>query len=161
MQQVSRSVVAFYGVDLVAQARPRARWPKVIGVISIVLSAVFLVHQCFRVGLWLQTTDASRVIFAVLGMFLQFVLLAGGFLLGKRRAVGVTLHVAWAWITIALVGLVAMLTLVGYGDAAPHAREKMLPTVILVAASSGVMAIYPVFLLIWMSRRFVKREILT
>ena len=86
--------------------------------------------------------------------------LAGGFLLGKRRAGGVTLHVVWAWIMIALVGLAFMLALVAYGDATVAERARMSPTVILILVSSVVMAIYPTFLLIWMSRRFVRREML-
>lgn len=151
--------------------RPSA-WPKVIGIISLVFSGLGLV--CGPLGKAANIVNpASREVYAMfpdwfrtwetvsmlVGIGTCILLLAGGILLLRRRALARALHLAYGalGVVITLVNAAVMVSLFSHpGDLPAPLRAAMVSSAVV-----GVLAgmAYPVFLLVWFLRPRIAAEV--
>jgi len=146
-------------------------WPKVIGIISIVLASLGLI--CTPISLlvsmrganaeealkffpdwWLAYTTVSCVV----GVLQAILLLAAGIVVLLKRPAGRVLHLVYAVIAIVL----------GIASSAIGATSILtadMPAPIKIGAAAGVFIgvlvgmIYPVFLLIWFLRPKIRDQV--
>ncbi len=172
-----------------APALTLARWPKVVGTIGVVLGGVMFVDKADDLLLvplmwagdsrrWLFGPEIGELVartmpralwlafYILLGMALGLLLLVGSLRLRRRIPSGVNLCRAWAWLSIVWLaaGLAVALWWLGrYGDemarlTGPDWQMTVLSQILLVLI---LLLVYPVFLLVWLSRAPVKEEYLT
>jgi len=152
----------------------RSRWPTAIGVISTILGAlgvlcapVSLLMKLVKPGMMRQDPMLGRmpewfrsyqICSDLVGIVMWAFLLIAGIRLLKRRSVGRSLHIAYAWIGVAL-------TIVGTAVMAYATSSVDLPpgfmTLFAVSIALGVALglAYPIFLLVWFSRPKIRQEV--
>ena len=153
----------------------RPIWPAVIGVLSMVhagyamlscvMAAVYFIDAVLTGGVSLSWQEMfsqrqfSLVIYmgnAALAAAWGALLMVGGYLLTRRRTVAVTLLVVWAILEILIQAGVANLAIAGMSySLSPESLRRM---AISYGARSVRQIVYPVFLLIWFSRREIRRQ---
>jgi hypothetical protein len=151
-------------------------WPKVIGIISIVLAGLGLI--CTPIGL--ATRQAAgpagaeamagapawyatyQVVSALAGIVVAALLLVAGILLCKRRPAGRTMHIAYAIlnIVVAVGNVIAAVTAASNIDTGPNEAALFVPVLIGGMVVGLVIGLaYPVFLLVWFTRTKVRDEV--
>jgi hypothetical protein len=185
--------------DFAEEATP-TKWPKVIGVISLVYALGGLLCQVTGFA-WLLLSDwlmrmggmdlelppVIRIVGAastVLGFCLGVVLLFGALNLLRRRRKGVKLHKTWAMLRIVLLvvglgaGMVMLPAQIEFQRAALEANNKRMreagrsdlvqefdretvwrQSVISTGVMNGLVAVYPVFIVFYLSRKKIDQEI--
>jgi hypothetical protein len=146
-------------------------WPKVIGIISIVLASLGLI--CTPIS-WLTTTFVTHAhevmkvfpewwstyttVSSVVGIFMALILLGAGITTLMRRGIGRSLHLVYgaAGILIAIGNVVVIaMTLLGAEMEGPM-RVAFIGGIV-VGVPLGM--IYPVFLIIWFLRSKIRQEV--
>jgi hypothetical protein len=152
---------------------PGTLWPRVIGVLSIVLagqSMLGLVGALIQVILALVTGQGGFG--ALLGRFgwgavyalnvvgmpaLSVVLMVGGFLLYRRHRLGARLHVIYAIPAILLVGILPVAYI---GLLVPQmGQQAAVFAIVSTIWGATTRGIYPVFLLVWFSKANIRRQV--
>ena len=87
------------------------------------------------------------------------VLIAGGVLLLRRRAVAKKMLLIWATVQLVNQTVWAVVLLTAYLDLPPRLQAGLARQVKVTLLALGGMALYAVLMLIWMTRRFVRREL--
>jgi len=168
---------------------PRTSWPTAVGVIGIILGALGLLGGCCGVVYpfaWpayvnfikqqpnvppevIQQLEASTpplmwsVASGVIGLVLAVMLLLGSIKVMRRRIEGVSLCRIWAWIQIpwAIIAIVANIVI----QAQMMAKLQNVPTggavgPIIGGACGVIFGLgFPIFIVVWFSRKRVKDEI--
>ncbi len=141
-------------------------WPKVIGIISIILASLGLVFTPLnlanpaqkeileRLPSWFSTYSTFSTL---AGAVIMVLLLAAGILLFNRRPAGRTLHVAYALVTVVLGLIGLMVVLFGDMSGLPDAMRILFRVGAIVGWAFGM--IYPVFLLVWFFRRKIRDQV--
>jgi len=161
---------------------PRSAWPKVVGVISIVLGCLC---TCVSLGgmamkgmqfaspgmaqpqvnlpPWMEVWS---IIQTILSLILSALLVTGGILLLKRRPVSRPLHLIYALgdIVISVFGLLVSVPVLRQVFAQTNTGAAPKGAMVAVGIISGVVGAtialaWPVFLLIWFCRRKIVREV--
>jgi hypothetical protein len=142
------------------QRRQRQLWPTIIGSVSLVMACLDLLSVLLTLMVW-GGAGVMMIIVFVPRLIAAAMLLGGGGLLIRRRPLGKVLLVVWAKISLAFLALGAAILAFGLGALADqNARgqvsllEVILICVLLLAAAGA----YPVFLLIWLNRARVERD---
>ena len=151
---------------------PGTLWPRVIGVLSIVLAGQSMLRL---LGLMIQVTIALLTgqggFGSLLGGFgwstiyalnavgmpaLGVVLMVGGFLLYRRHRVGARLHVIYAIPAILLAGAFPVAYIGMWG---PRWGPQSLFAISGAVWGATTTGIYPVFLLVWFGRANIRRQV--
>lgn len=143
----------------IPRKRPRPTWPLVIGIISVVVSIVCLIMRLVSLSIQWKSGSIGPFIHGFLSASLDLVLLAGGILLINRKPAGKKLHVFWSFLSLFGVGALVVLLVIWYGDSTAIERQNYGREMICLGIGSVILAAYPVFLLIWLSRRFIERDL--
>ncbi len=139
-------------------AAPRPRWAIPIGLISLAWGSLRVLEVSSSYLLMMHHGASFRIHHAVLDrFFLPVLLIVAGILLLRGRPLATPLHVVFAWLTV-----IYSLSVCGY-----HAVQwsltagKATGTVELIAiVGTNLLTVsYPVFLLIWFSRRKIKTDL--
>ena len=162
-------------VDLAAatRARPRPKWPTVIGVLSIVLGAPSLLGLVLSFctfldsggGPVLELARLSGLVLAVnvgLGLWWfgsAFLLFLGGIRLIQRRSSGRTLHLFYAWFAVSLIGAYAATWLVSVLTCAPDSRIALAGAAWQSIRPWLPLILYPAFLIFWFMRPRIKQQV--
>jgi hypothetical protein len=167
-----------YGYDY-APPLPQTKWPKVIGIIAIVLASLALfgglcgiVQQVagdfwptpdsdpFELPPWWETYGLVN---QLVGFAVAAVLLAGGIMLVRRRPAARPLLLGYsAFVIILTVAngfltylLIAQLT----ADGAPQELVRTMSVAVVIGSILGLA--WPMFLIIWLMRRPIRDEVAT
>ena len=133
------------GITLYPSRGKRPNWPLVIGINSCVVACVLLLYRFFICSMALKATWLALL----LGTLLDVILLAGAIAMIQRKDIGRSLHIIWAAISLIPMSLYLVLAISVLRDI------KMLLAVAVVIL---FMAVYPIFILIWMTRRRARRD---
>jgi hypothetical protein len=146
-------------------------WPKVIGIISVVLASLGLV--CTPISLFLGMRGANAeealkyfpdwwlaytTVSCIVGILQAILLLAAGIVVLLKRPAGRVLHLVYAVITIVLGMASSAIGATGLVTADMPAPIKIS---VAVGVFIGVLVgmIYPVFLLIWFLRPRIRDQV--
>jgi hypothetical protein len=170
-----------------APASPPTRWPRVLGTLGIILGALSILDQLDDLVLmpmlrspssWnrLVGPDLGEEIVrwmpppawltasALLGIALGALLLVGSLRLRRRRRSGASLTRTWAWLAIAwLVVEIAtswawLARYAGELDDLSSAAWRV-PAALGIVIAFALLAVYPIFLLIWFARTPIQSEV--
>ncbi|MCX5685507.1 MAG: hypothetical protein NT049_17765 [Planctomycetota bacterium] len=151
-------------------AAPRSKWPKVIGIISIVLASLAII--CTPASLAMQKLDPNQrhvfeqlpgwfniymTVSGVLGVLVGVLFLAAGITLVLRKPAARPLHLVYACLAI-IMCLVGIFVSVAAFSGAPVEGSMKAGMVAGFACSLPLGLAYPVFLLIWFLRGSIARE---
>ncbi len=140
----------------------RSSWPTVIGVISLVLAGLIVIKFAWSTIMLLKIISDSDAISlpwvvvavqCIVVLVTQALLLTAGVFTMMRKSVGRILHLIWAGIRLAF-GLISLsLTMRAVAGTAP-------PNDLIWYLLEGALLLsYPVFLLIWFSRKKIRNEV--
>jgi hypothetical protein len=156
----------------------RPKWPKVIGIISIVWASLGLFCTCISIPMNVMNPNAQQAMDAfpswwpayqvgsgVAWMALNALLLVAGINLVRYRPSGATLHPVYAVISLVIsvvnmaITVPAMTTAMEKLAQGPTA-EVVKPMMIVGAVVGFAFSLaYPVFVLIWFARGQVRRQV--
>lgn len=146
------------------RAKDHRRWLRTIAVVAIINGSLFMLGHILYLALVAHQPTMTGIFWAL--AFLAFagacassVLIAGGVLLLRRYPVAKKLLVIWATVQLINQAFWIGLLLVAYLDLPHHLQAKLAPQVKVTLFALGGTALYAVLMLIWMSRRFVRREL--
>ena len=172
-------------VSAAAPPSGKSTWSKVIGIISIVFGGLGLLCQsvsmtinaftksvAYRQGAynarpeWFST---YLIVSSVVGIVVSVLLLSGGICLLRRRRSGRSLHVTYGILAIATTIITQIISvvfiyppmfhsLVGSNVAEIGEKAGTIGGIIFGAVYSLA---YPIFLLVWFSRKRIKQEVAT
>jgi hypothetical protein len=166
---------------------PATRWPRILGTLGIILGALsildklddLLLAPMFRSASWwsqLVGPDLGEKIVGwmpppawlaastLIGIVLGCLLLVGSLRLRQRRRSGASLTRTWAWLAIAwLVVEIAtssawLARYTGQLDDLSSAAWQV-PAALGIVITFALLAVYPVFLLIWFDRTPIQSEV--
>ena len=148
-------------LDIISGARTRdhGRWLRTIAVVAIINGSILMLAHVFYLALLAHGPIIAGMFWPFAGACVACVLTAGGVLLLRRRPVGRKLLVTWATVQLINQTLWATLILAYYLDLPDHVQARLAAHVKITLLVMGGMAIYAVLMLIWMTRRFVRREL--
>lgn len=173
---------AAYPVAYAPYVKPSA-WPKVIGIISIVIGGLGLLQQAGGLVAslamggasttppgWPQWAQAYSMAAGVAMMAASGLLIAAGVQLVRRRPVARTLHLVYglAKVLIAIVALAVglhltrlMLAEMTASASPPPGVGGMMEAMVIVGVVIGFLigVAYPVFLFIWFSRKKIRQQV--
>jgi len=174
----------FYGQPYYYAPQQESSWPKVVGVISIVLAGLGLTGRLvgafgnaiasrlrtMRWGGAMQPANLPdwwatwQIAGVLLGVLLQGLLLIAGVLLLKRQAAARALHLAYAPLAIVLAVAGMAITYPVMRSAFEQTGLQQMPAIgpAIVASVIGGMIFslaYPVFLLVWFLRGRIADEV--
>jgi hypothetical protein len=166
-------------------AMPRTHWPAALGVIGIVIAALSVFDEAgelIRLFTW-DEADWARifgaetarliehmapplgfmVVSAVINLELAVLLFVGSILLLRRQRAGVSCCRAWAWIVLPWLVVQLVLVLTWLRDLLPQLlAPELMPSQATVSGAVifgfMIVAIYPVFLLVWFARPRIRAE---
>lgn len=168
-------------------APPASRWPRVLGTLGLAVGVLMVIDQlgdllflpllhsdawwrglveerlAHQIADWLPPT-AWWVTSRIAGLLLGALLLAAAWRLRRRRRSGASWCNAWAWLALAWLAVEAGLSLSWLYR---HLDEllELAPgtpagtTVVATLSAYGALAIFPVCLLLWLSREESRRQI--
>jgi hypothetical protein len=146
------------------RAKDHRRWLRTIAVVAVINGSVFMLGHVLYLAVLAHQPAMTGILWAL--AFLAFagacvtsVLIAGGVLLLRRHPVAKKLLVTWATIQLINQTFWIGLLLMVYLDLPLHLQAKLAPQVKVTLFALGGIALYAVLMLIWMSRRFVRREL--
>ncbi len=158
-----------------APPEKKPAWPIAIGIISIVLGSLMLICVPISMGINAYNPEAAAtqeqfpewsqtysIISSLISMGLAVLLLVGGILLIRRRAVARPLHLLYAVVTVlmAVVGTVVFFSVI-----LPSVDTADLPRGTAIGMKFGAVVgtflnvAYPVFLLIWFLRGTIRDQV--
>ena len=148
------------GLDAVSGARTKdpARWVRTIAIIAVVNGSIIGLGQLAYIA-WVAHDPLTLGVAAGLrSLCVTSLLIAGGVLLLLRRRIGRLLLIIWAVIClISQVGW-SLFILADYADLPGHLKAAEGSRMAIRIGVSGGLALYAILVLIWMTRRFVERE---
>lgn len=153
-------------LDIVSgvRAKDHGRWLRVIAVVAIINGSLFMLGHVFYLALVAHQPTMTGIFWAL--AFLAFagacvtsLLIAGGVLLLRRRPVARKLLVIWATVQLINQAFWGGLLLAAYLDYPHDLKARLAPRVTVTLCVLGATALYAVLMLIWMTRRFVRREL--
>jgi hypothetical protein len=170
-----------------AERRP-ARWPGVLGVIGIILAVLCLwdeLNELIRLFTWneedwvrLLGAETARLVqefapplgFAVasalINIELSILLFIGSVLLIRRSRAGVSCCRVWAWLVLPWLAIQLVLVLTWMRDhlsglLQPAWQVQEATIVLWTVFAFFVIAIFPIFVLVWFARPGVRAEYAT
>ena len=159
-------------------AAPPVRWPKIVGVVGMVLGAIIFIDKLDDLVMYLTWTEADwerflgaaltnfvmeamppawfQVVTALFEMGLGALLVVGSLRVWRQRGSGIRLCRVWARIAIVYAVLVMVWViwwLQSWWGEIPGMPEGSLGVAIYgILLALAIMITYPVFLLIWFSK---------
>jgi hypothetical protein len=168
-----------------ATETPRTRWPTVLGVIGIIVAVLAFIDEIgelVRLFTWsdadwarLMGAEAVELIkkagpplglvvaSAVINLELALLLFVGSILLLRRKRGGVICCKVWAWIVLPWLVIQLVLALTWLRDLLEALLQPdLMPTMGAVVAGVvfgfALVAVFPVFLLVWFARPNIRAE---
>ena len=144
------------------RAKDHRRWLRTIAVVAIINGSLFMLGHVLYLALVAHQPTMTAIFWvlaflAFAGACVTSVLIAGGVLLLRRHPVGKKLLVIWATLHLINQAVWVGLLLVAYLELPDHLQARLAPRVRVTLFALGVTAFYAVLMLIWMTRRFVRR----
>ena len=158
-----------------APPEKKPAWPIAIGIISIVLGSLILICVPINMATGAHNPQAAKlqeqfpewfqtysIISSLISMGLGVLLLVGGILLIRRRAVARPLHLAYAVGTV-LMGVVGLV--VSFSVILPSLDPADLPPGMsvgimkIIVVGTTFLNVAPVFLLIWFLRGSIRDQV--
>jgi hypothetical protein len=141
----------------------KPKWPGILGAVSVAMSVLGLSFVFLTRSMAENLLGIESIGKFCSSSFLSLLLLAGGILLIQRNSGAMKLLKAWAILHLGLVALVVPLVVGVYLDArhkASLAQGKYLADWALSNLTAlGISSIFPAFVLIWVTRRFARRDL--
>ena len=149
-------------LDIVSgvRARDHGRWLRTIAVVAIINGSLFMLGHVLYLALLAHQPAMTGIFWPLAGACAASVLIAGGVLLLRRHPAAKKLLVIWATVQLINQTFWAGLVLAIYLDLPHHLQVRLALQVKVTLCALGGTALYAVLMLIWMTRRFVRRELL-
>ncbi len=149
--------------SVVAQTRTKTTWPIVFGILSFVIAGFYLLGTIVSLAICLNPDLENKpFVSIILGssitLFLLIVLallIFGGIFILLRKLVGRVILLVYSWI---LIGLMCA-SLIGFSLMFIITSEMPIWVLALNLTSISIHLIFPIFLVIWFSRRKIKEEV--
>jgi len=147
-------------LDAVSGARTKdpARWLRTIAIIAVVNGTLIGLGQLVYIAWAAHDPLTLGVADGLRSLCVTSLLIAGGVLLLLRRRIGRLLLVIWAVICLISRALSSVVLLAVYADLPAHVKAAEQTNMAIRIGFSGGLVIYAILILIWMTRRFVERE---